>query len=102
MSVSTEIVFENNTEGTQKRIIINLGWYSPSHFELAGMLKDAATQMDPSYQWDRLSLPIYKSYISRADFDEMVKAHDAISSLPYHSQAKFRRMFTLDKKLVTL
>jgi len=102
MSVRAGIIFENNAEGTQKAVHINLGWFSPSDFELAGIMANAATAIDPEYKWDRAVLPIYGKYIPREDFEVMSTAHSTILTLHPAKRREYMHKFTLSKKLVKL
>lgn len=97
MSCPTIAIFENNKEGTQKRVHINLGWYTPSHFDMAKILITAGNTVDSSYNWDRVVVPIIDSYVTRENFEKVKRVVNEIDNHP--SSHMYRKNFTLDSVL---
>lgn len=98
MSCPTWAHFENQKEGTQKRVFINLGWFAPTDFEMAEIIVNASAEISDTYEWDRVVVPILDSYMTREKFDEMKLAVEGINSLmPPSLGMHYRNRFTLDK-----
>lgn len=94
MSVRTELVFENNAEGTRKRITISLGWVPPTDYVLTKMLIDAESEIDPSYAWDIL---IYlDKKMTREKFTEMRKYYQMVELSHPSLRMKIANMWTLE------
>lgn len=69
MSCPTHVFFENNKEGTRKNVFVNLGWVSPTSYQLMRILVEAESQISTTYEWDTLSLPISELKMSREHFE---------------------------------
>lgn len=99
MSCPTWAHFENLKDGTQKRVFINLGWIPPTDFELAVIMVNASKEINETYEWERVTLPVNSGFfISREKFEEMKKAVEGINGLIMPSlRMHYRNMFTLKK-----
>lgn len=98
MSCPTVAIFENNKDGTQKKVYINLGWFAPSHFDMAKIIINASKEISDTYEWDYVVIPILDSYITRKNFDEMKRVVNQFDNL--FDPAPYKQRFTLDNILI--
>ncbi|MEG1902775.1 MAG: hypothetical protein RR212_00105 [Bacteroidales bacterium] len=99
MSCPTWAHFENLKEGTRKRVYINLGWIPPSDFELSVILVNASKEVNETFEWERLTLPVHPGFfMAREKFEEMKRAVEGINGLTTPSlRMHYRNLFTLKK-----
>ena len=100
MSCPTFIVFENNKEGTQKKVHINLGWCPPSNFDMAVIIINASKEIDNTYEWGRVDIPILNAYVNREDFEEMKRVVREFKNL--YNPSPYIQRFTLDNILTKI
>lgn len=95
MSCPTWICFKNDVEGVEKRIFANLGWVTPTQFQLAQIIIDAAKELPEDFEWHKLRfINIAYGYMTKESFDDMILAVDMIRK---QGSPEIRKRFTLEK-----
>lgn len=97
MSCPDLIGFKNEAKDIEIRIFVNLGWFSPTEFQLARIIIDAAKELPDNYEWDRLHFVKNDfGYMTKESFDNMCQAVNIINKQG-KSALSMSRGFTLKR-----